>query len=75
MFEPYDLTMSKDLTLNIFREEYKNILDTNFKNLYDKFVTKGYNIIIGEFGARDKNNLEERIKWGHTIFKLLEKIE
>ena len=69
MYEPYDFTMSKDLTLNAFIEEYKANLDTNFKNLYDKYVKEGYNIIIGEFGARDKNNLEDRIKWGQYYIK------
>ena len=64
MYAPYDFTMSKDLTLNEFNEQYQKELDDNFKNLYDKYVKQGYNIILGEFGARDKNNYEERIKWG-----------
>ena len=64
MYSPYDFTMSKDLSLNVFLEEYKSSLEDDFKKLYDKYIKEGYNIIIGEFGARDKNNLEERIKWG-----------
>ena len=64
MYEPYDFTMSKDITLNVFKDEYKSIIDSNFKSLYDKYVQEGYKIIIGEFGARDKNNMEDRIKWG-----------
>ncbi len=35
----------------------------NFKKLYDKFVSKGIPVIVGEFGATDKNNDEERIKY------------
>ena len=64
MYDPYDFTMSKDLQLNVFKEEYKTSLDDNFSKLYSKFIKQGYNVIIGEFGARDKNNYEERIKWG-----------
>jgi endoglucanase len=64
MYEPYDFTMNKDIELNVFKDEYKSIVDDNFSKLYKQYVKEGYNIIIGEFGARDKNNLEERIKWG-----------
>ena len=64
MYSPYDFTMSKDLSLNVFLDKYKSGLESDFKKLYDKYIKQGYNIIIGEFGARDKNNLKERIKWG-----------
>ena len=64
MYQPYDFTMSKDLTLNVFIDEYKSSLDESFSKLYNRYIKEGYSIIIGEFGARDKNNLEDRIKWG-----------
>ena len=64
MYQPYDFTMSKDLTLNIFIDQYKRDLDGSFSKLNDRYIKEGYSIIIGEFGARDKNNLEDRIKWG-----------
>ena len=75
MYQPYDFTMSKDLTLNIFKEEYKTSLDENFNKLYDKYIKEGYSIIVGEFGARDKNNLEERIKWGKYYIETVRKNE
>lgn len=34
-----------------------------FKKLNDKFVANGYPVIIGEFGATNKNNLDDRVKW------------
>ena len=64
MYEPYDFTMSKDLTLNKFTDDYKSMIDDDFERLYNKYGKEGYDIIIGEFGARDKNNLEDRIEWG-----------
>lgn len=75
MYQPYDFTMSKDLTLNIFKEEYKTSLDENFNKLYNKYIKEGYSIIVGEFGARDKNNLEERIKWGKYYIETVRKNE
>ena len=73
MYEPYDFTMSKDLTLNKFTDNYKSIIDGNFERLYNKYVKEGYDIIIGEFGARDKNNLEDRIEWGKYYIKVAKK--
>jgi endoglucanase len=64
MYQPYDFTMSKDLSLNVFIDQYKRDLDESFSRLNDRYIKEGYSIIIGEFGARDKNNLEDRIKWG-----------
>lgn len=75
MYQPYDFTMSKDLTLNVFKDEYKTSLDENFNKLYNKFIKEGYSIIVGEFGARDKNNLEERIKWGKYYIETVRKNE
>ena len=75
MYQPYDFTMSKDLTLNVFKEEYKTSLDENFDKLYNKYIKEGYSIIVGEFGARDKNNLEERIKWGKYYIETVRKNE
>lgn len=37
---------------------------TNFmKMLNELFISKGVPVIIGEFGATDKNNLETRVEW------------
>lgn len=33
------------------QEDY---LESQFKSMYDKFVTQGYPVVIGEFGAIDK---------------------
>ena len=31
--------------------------------IFDKFVSKGIPVLIGEFGALDKDNLEARMQW------------
>ena len=64
MYAPYDFAMNPDMELSEFTEEYQNELDNKFISLYNKYVSKGYNIIAGEMGAINKNNTEARIAWG-----------
>lgn len=45
--------------------EVENLMN----NLYDQFVSKGYPVIIGEFGAKDKNNLESRAAWAEYYIR------
>ncbi len=40
------------------------VVDDVMQKLYDKFTSKGIPVVIGEFGARDKDNLESRITYG-----------
>ena len=32
-------------------------------NLSKKFIENGYGVVIGEFGATNKDNLEDRVAW------------
>lgn len=41
----------------------KTNLEAYIKNMYTSFVEKGIPVIIGEFGAVDKNNRNERQAW------------
>lgn len=47
----------------IFSEDHKNDLTYYFTTLNSKFVKKGVPVFIGEYGATNKNNKDERIKW------------
>lgn len=47
----------------IFSEQHKNDLNYYFDELNKKFVTKGVPVFIGEYGATNKDNKDERIKW------------
>jgi hypothetical protein len=55
--------MNADMSYTTFEESYGNELYSDFKNLYESFVLKGHNVIIGEMGITNKNNTEERLKW------------
>nr|5H4R_A Chain A, Beta-1,3-1,4-glucanase [Caldicellulosiruptor sp. F32] len=45
-------------------EESRRDIDYFMDKLYDKFVSKGIPVVIGEFGARDKNgNLQSRVEF------------
>ena len=63
MYLPYNFAMNGDLSYVTFEESYGNELYSDFKNLYELFILKGHNVIIGEMGVTNKNNTEERIKW------------
>lgn len=62
MYSPYSFAMENPGE-TVFMEKHKNELAYNFSWLNDRFVSKGIPVIIGEFGATNKNNLEERVKW------------
>lgn len=42
---------------------------STFKQLNTKFVSKGVGVFIGEYGAINKNNTEERVKWFQAYIK------
>ncbi len=46
-----------------FNDSDKAGLKSDFQLLYNKFVSQGRAVIIGEFGAQNKNNESDRAKW------------
>lgn len=48
-----------------FTEAAKQELDQTFERLDQAFVSKGIPVIIGEYGAQDKKNDEERAKYAY----------
>ena len=40
-----------------------------FKKLNDHFIENGYAVYISEYGATNKNNLEDRVAWFHDFIK------
>ena len=48
-------------------------LDNFMKMLNDLFISKNVPVIIGEFGAVDKNNLEVRVEWADYYLRAAEK--
>ena len=61
-YTPYSFAMESpgDIT---FTDQHKKDLNYLFTQLKTNFINKGYPIIIGEYGATNKDNLEERVKW------------
>lgn len=62
MYTPYNFAMNKN-GAKTFSNSDKNELSSMFNKLSDKFVQNNIPVYIGEMGAVNKNNLEEREKW------------
>ena len=75
MYDPYELVMKPDMDNVQFTEEYRYQLYDNFKQVYRKYVAKGIHVVIGEMGFVNKNNTEERIKWGKYYMESCRKLQ
>ena len=68
MYTPYSFAMEspgiRDYSANV-KKEFTSI----FKRLNDTFISKGYAVYIGEYGATNKNNLKDRVAWFHDFIK------
>lgn len=62
MYTPNDFAMASPGT-NKFTDSHKSTLQYYFNTLNSKFISNGIPVIIGEYGATNKNNLTERIEW------------
>jgi len=62
-YTPYDFTMNDNGydTWSSAKEYEFDFID----KLCTKFKNNGYGVVIGEFGATNKNNLEDRVSWAH----------
>lgn len=62
MYTPYQFAMENP-GVAVFEDKHASELDYNFSWLNEHFVSKGLPVVIGEYGATNKNNTEERVKW------------
>lgn len=62
MYTPYNFAM-QDPGSSTFTQDHKNDLDGNLTALKNKFVSKGIPVVIGEMGATNKNNDDQRLAW------------
>ena len=74
MYTPYDFALNGDMEYTKFTDEYKEELYEDFVNLYKKYISLGHNIVIGEMGTVNKNNIEERKAWGEYYIKNIRKL-
>ncbi len=68
-YTPYNFALNQDKSqgatddFDIFEGNGTGDVDWFMGELYSKFVSKGTPVVIGEFGALDKGNLESRMQW------------
>ena len=68
MYSPYKFAMESP-GVTEFSKQLASELAYTFKKLNDNFVKKGYAVVIGEYGATNKNNLDARVEWFHAFLK------
>lgn len=68
MYTPYNFAMESPGIKN-YSESVKKEFTSMFKKLNDHFIANGYAVYIGEYGATNKNNLEDRVAWFHDFIK------
>lgn len=61
-YTPYDFAMNSSGGYSKWNGSHDSDLDF-FRQLNEKFVQKGTAVVIGKFGATNKGNLQERVKW------------
>ena len=61
-YTPYSFAMESPGE-RTFTQAHKDELDTMFSKLKKKFIDNGYPVVIGEYGATNKDNLSERVAW------------
>jgi endoglucanase len=71
-YSPYNFALNKDSPVNTWNKN--NSDDTSpitqpIDRVYNAFVTKGIPVILGEFGALNKNNIAARTEWSEYYVK------
>ena len=65
-YTPYDFALNTAAgSQSTFGENDIKTLDNLFKLINNTFVEKGIPVVLGEFGATDKNNLEDRAEFAY----------
>lgn len=68
MYTPYIFAGQSPGTAN-FTPTIQNQFTTVFKKLNTKFVSNGVGVVIGEYGAVNKNNTDQRVNWFSAYIK------
>ncbi|MCL2285111.1 MAG: glycoside hydrolase family 5 protein [Firmicutes bacterium] len=62
-YPPVNFALLDDMDDNKWTDECDKELDLLFGRVDKYFLSKGIPVIMGECGARDKNNPQDRVKW------------
>lgn len=70
-YTPYGFALDVKGTASFSSENKHDTkdIDSLMENIYVHFISKGIPVIIGEFGAVDKNNIESRTDWSEYFIK------
>jgi len=64
-YTPYEFALSSGKTSDWSKFNIKDTqpIDNLMDNLNELFRSKGFPVVLGEFGARDKENIDARVEW------------
>ncbi len=68
-YTPYDFAMNEN-GYDEWNEKRESELEDFMSKLNKKFTKNGYGVVIGEFGATNKGNLEARVSWADSYTRL-----
>lgn len=68
MYTPYIFAGQSPGT-KTYNVKMQNEIALTFKKLNEKFIKNGYGVVIGEYGATNKDNLDQRVLWFSAFIK------
>lgn len=70
-YTPYNFAINPDGTSHwsVSNPQDKWEVDESINLLYRAFISKGIPVVIGEFGATNKNNIDQRVAWTEYYVK------
>ena len=68
MYTPYNFAMESP-GIKEFSAKVESDFTSMFKKLHNHFIEDGYAVYIGEYGATNKNNLDDRVAWFRAFVK------
>ncbi len=69
-YMPWKFTDADYEDVSTWQSSYESELTSSFQRLYDTFISQGVPVIIGEFGAVDKENTSDRVTYYSTYVSL-----
>ena len=66
VYAPYDFALNKNMLLNTWNKNnpaHTSSITNPIDRVYEKFVSKNIPVIMGEFGAMNKDNEDARAQW------------
>ncbi len=68
VYDPVEFALKSPGTDTFGSAQDKAVIDGFYNRLDRNLISKGVAVIIGESGAVDKNNLEERVEWAKYMY-------